>query len=104
MKNQNPKQNNLKNSKQSHEMTKQEPTSNSLPGQSTFGNYVPKKLKNPNKELNDKVDQILAEGATKDDLLPLASKDELMKLQRAGLKQSNEVTAKITKRQRYQNA
>src|SRR5699024_7438776 len=104
MKNQNPNLNNLKNSKQSHEMPKQEPTSNSMPGQSTFGNFVPKKLKNPNKELNDNVDQILAEGATKDDLLPLARKDDLMKLQRARLKQSNDVKATITKRMRDQTS
>lgn len=84
-------------------MSKPEQINNKSEDSSTFNTSVPK-LKNTNKELNDKIDKLLVEGVTKNDLATLASKDELMKLQRANLKSSNDVKATITSRMRDQTS
>lgn len=94
---------NAKNSLESKQLLKkheQQPTTNNDVISSTFGNSKPPKLENRSKEVNLKLDQLLKDNATKEDISQLASSDDLQQLRNDMLENNknvrNEITAKMS--------
>src|SRR5699024_1736268 len=94
---------NAKNSLESKQLLKkheQQPTTNNDVISSTFGNSKPPKLENRSKEVNLKLDQLLKDNATKEDISQLASSDDLQQLRNDMLDNNknvrNEITAKMS--------